>query len=76
MNKMLTSIRSRSPEKSQKQALEELDSARVQVIERQPTDQDSSKTLPSHSISLSVLQDLLRTNLLLIASSDPGGHMN
>ena len=57
MNKMLTWIRSRLPEKSQKQAQEELDSARVQAVERAPIGQDSSKTLPPHSISLSLLQD-------------------
>ena len=57
MNKMLTWIRSRLREKSQKQAQEEFDSARVQAVERALTCQDSSEILPFHSISLSLIQD-------------------
>jgi hypothetical protein len=40
---MLTWIKSRLPEKYQKQAHEELDSARVQGIERAPTSRNYSK---------------------------------
>ena len=49
---MLNLIRSRLPDKSQKQAQEELDSARVQAIERAPIGRHFVQTLPLHSISL------------------------
>ena len=54
---MLTGIRNRLPEKSQKQAQEEYDSARVQAVETAAIGQDPSKTLSSHSISLSLIQE-------------------
>ena len=50
---MLTWIRSRLLEKSHKQAQEELDSARVQAVERAPTGQDSSKLFPSLYLTIS-----------------------
>ena len=48
MNNMVTWIRSRLSEKPQKQAQEELDSAREQAIERAPIGQD----YPNSSLSL------------------------
>ena len=50
---MLTWIRSRLLEKSQKQAQEELDSSRVQAIERAPIGQDSSKLFPLTLLTIS-----------------------
>jgi hypothetical protein len=50
---MLTWIRSWLQEKSQKQAQEELDSARVQAIERAPIDQNSSKLFLTLYLSIS-----------------------
>jgi hypothetical protein len=50
---MLTWIRSWLPEKFQKQPQEELDSARVQAVERAPIGRDSSETL-SFSLYLSI----------------------
>ena len=51
INTLLTWIRSWLLEKSRKQAQDELDSARVQAIERAPTVQNSSKVFP-HTLSL------------------------
>ena len=50
---MLTWIKIRLLEKSQKQAHEELDSATVQAIEIAQIGRDTSKTLPSHYLSIS-----------------------
>jgi hypothetical protein len=50
---MLTWIRSRLLEKSQKQAQEELDSTRVQALERAPIGRDSIETFPSLYLTIS-----------------------
>ena len=55
------------------QAHEEPNSARVQATERAMIGQNFLQTIPSHSISLFLIQDkiLWSTNLLLIAGSYP-----